>query len=617
MLQTFESSSDPSLGPPRVKSVRAQMADSGIQALLVPRSDEFQGEYVPACAERLKWLTGFSGSAGLAVITMKAAALATDGRYTVQAAGQVHKATFEVIDSTQQPWLEWLAAKLPNGGTIGFDPRLHTAAAINALKAEAEPHGFTLKALSANLIDRAWGRNRPAAPIGAITVQPIHLAGATAETKIADIQKLLKAEQQAAVILSMPDSVSWAFNIRGSDVPHNPVVLAFAIVPVKGKPELFVDPAKFTVDSKKHLSAFAKLSPIEELGTRLRDLKADKDRKVRVDPSTASAWIVNTLGSSAAHGTDPCVLPKAKKNKAELDGTRAAHLRDGVAMARFLAWLDGESQSNSLDEIRVVERLEAFRSVTGALKDISFATIAGSGPNGALPHYRVSKDSNRLLQQGEMIVIDSGGQYQDGTTDITRTVAIGTPSQEMRLRFTQVLKGHIAIATARFPVGTRGVQLDTLARYHLWQAGLDFDHGTGHGVGSFLSVHEGPQSISKRGMAMLEPGMIISNEPGFYKYGAFGIRIENLEVVTEPAPIKGGDRPMLGFECLTLAPIDSRCIEPDQLTQAEVAWINAYHARVLAALGPDLGPEERKWLTAACKPISRVPIVQSLSRPRE
>ena len=617
MLQTFENAADPSLGPPRIKAVRALMTDAGVHALLVPRSDEFQGEYVPPSAERLKWLTGFSGSAGLAVVGLKAAALATDGRYTSQALGQVHKGTFEVIDSTEKPWLEWLASKLPNGGTLGFDPRLHTSAAITALKADAEKHDLVLKALPANLIDRAWGRTRPPAPIGAISVQPASFAGVTAETKIAEVQRLLKADGQHAVVLTLPDSISWLFNIRGSDIAHNPVVLAFAIVPLKGKPELFVDPAKLTVDSKKHLVAVAKLSPIEDLGGRLRELKAEKDRKVRVDPATASAWVVSTLGSNADHSIDPCILPKARKNAAELAGTRAAHVRDGVAMVRFLAWLDGESQSNSLDEIRVVERLEAFRSATGQLKDLSFPTIAGSGPNGALPHYRVSKDSNRLLQQGEMIVIDSGGQYQDGTTDITRTVSIGQPSQEMRLRFTQVLKGHIAIATARFPVGTRGVQLDTLARYHLWQAGLDFDHGTGHGVGSFLSVHEGPQSISKRGMAVLEPGMIISNEPGFYKEGAFGIRIENLEVVTEASAIKGGDRAMLGFECITLAPIDNRCIEPDQLTQAEVTWLNSYHQRVLAALSGELSADERKWLVAATKPLSRVPIVQSLQKPRE
>ena len=603
MFQTFDTSADPDLGPPRVKAVRALMAGANIDALLVPRSDEHQGEYVPACAERLLWLTGFSGSAGFAIVTAKAAALATDGRYTIQAAAQLHAATFEIIDSTGKPWIEWLAVKLPKGGVIGYDPRLHTALAITALKSDAAKHGFTLKALAANLIDRAWGNDRPAPPTGRIAIQPLHLAGVAADKKIADLQALLKVEHQHAVVLSLPDSIAWLFNIRGTDVAHNPVPLAFAIVNAKGKPDLFIEPAKLTPDTKKHLTALAKLDLPSNLGARLKTLKAEPGHKVRVDPSTASAWIVSTLGNAAAHGSDPCILPKACKNKIELAGTRTAHVRDGAAIVRFLAWLDATAMSNTLDEITVVEKLETFRSETGALKDISFSTIAGSGPNGALPHYRVSTASNRPLQQGELIVIDSGGQYQDGTTDITRTVAIGTPSAEMRTRFTQVLKGHIAIATARFPAGTRGIQLDTLARSALWQAGLDFDHGTGHGVGSYLSVHEGPQSISKRGMAVLEPGMIISNEPGFYKQGAFGIRIENLEIVTEPTAIPGGERPMLGFECLTLAPIDRRCIDVSLLTKPERDWLNTYHARVAATLSAGLAPAERAWLAAATKVV--------------
>ena len=604
MLQSFDTVADPSLGPPRVKAVRAHMAAAGIDALLVPRSDEHQGEYVPSGAERLLWLTGFSGSAGLAIITAKSAALATDGRYTLQAKTQTHNATFDVIDSTGKPWTEWLGLKLPNGGVIGYDPQLHTAQAIIQLKPEAAKHGLSLKPLTKNLIDLAWGKQRPPAPVGPIAIQPLSLAGQSAEAKIAELQLLLKNDLQHAVVLTLPDSIAWLFNIRGSDVPHNPVPLAFTIVHAKGKPELFVDPAKLSAETKKHLTALAKLTPPKNFGVRLKELRTNKSLKVRVDLATASAWIVNTLGSTASQGGEPCILPKARKNKAELDGTRAAHVRDGAVMVRFLAWLDQASASGTLDEITVVKKLEDFRSATGVLKDLSFTTIAGSGPNGALPHYRVSNETNRCLQPGEFIVIDSGGQYQDGTTDITRTVAIGNPSAEMRTRFTQVLKGHIAIATARFPIGTRGVQLDTLARHALWQSGHDFDHGTGHGVGAFLSVHEGPQSISKRGMAPLEPGMIISNEPGFYKQGAFGIRIENLEVVTEPSMINGGDRPMLGFECITLAPIDRRCIDPDMLTSTERSWFDAYHARVLEILGPEVSLEERKWLTAATKPIS-------------
>ena len=603
MLQTFDTVADPSLGLPRVKAVRTLMTAAAIDALLVPRSDEHLGEYVPSCAERLRWLTGFSGSAGLAIIAAKAAALSTDGRYTLQAAAQVDPGTFEVIDSAGKPWLEWLAVKLPNGGVIGFDPRLHAAQTITALKAEALKYGFKLKPLTSNLVDRVW-KDRPVAPSGAVMVQPLAMAGVAAETKIADLQRALKAERQRAVVLTLPDSISWLFNIRGNDVAHNPAVLAFAILHTTGKPELFFDPGKLDAGTRKYLSGMAKLHAPKELAARLKSLQEHRNDKVRVDPATASQWIVRALGSVAAHGSDPCILPKARKNTTELDGARAAHIRDGAAVVRFLAWLDANAPSNALDEIAVVEKLASFRQATGMLRDLSFSTIAGSGPNGALPHYRVSTESNRKLRRGEIIVIDSGGQYQDGTTDITRTVAVGAPSAEMRARFTQVLKGHIAIATARFPEGTRGIQLDTLARQALWQAGLDFDHGTGHGVGSFLSVHEGPQSISKRGMAALEPGMIVSNEPGFYKVGAFGIRIENLEVVTEPAMIDGGDRAMLGFESLTLAPIDLRLVDKKMLTAPEIAWLDAYHARVRKTLEKHLAPDERKWLAAATKPVS-------------
>jgi Xaa-Pro aminopeptidase len=603
MFQTFDTLSDPLLGPPRVAAVRAQLEKAGLVAFLVPRSDEYLGEYVPASAERLKWLTGFSGSAGLAVIGLKAAALATDGRYTIQALAQLHAGTFEIIDSTEKPWLAWLAVKVPAGGAIGYDPRLHAAAFVSAMKLEAQRHGFTLKAVSQNPIDEAWGADRPHAPKGKITIQPLELAGKSAADKIADLQKALAADKQTAVVLTMSDSIAWLFNIRGSDIPHNPVPLCIAIVPVKGKPELIIDAAKLTPETKKYLTGFCKLVLPTDISVRLRGLAQRGENKVRVDPATASQWIVEALGSCAEHGGDPCTLPKARKNAAELEGARVAHVRDGAVMVRFLAWLDEAAASGTLDEIAVVEKLEALRRATNVLKDISFSTIAGSGPNGALPHYRVSRESNRVLHAGEIIVVDSGGQYQDGTTDITRTVAIGQPSTEMRTRFTQVLKGHIAIATARFPLGTRGVQLDTLARQALWQAGCDFDHGTGHGVGSFLSVHEGPQSISKRGMAALEPGMIVSNEPGFYKVDAFGIRIENLEVVCEPDPIPGGDRSMLGFRTITLAPIDLRLVEVALLSAAERSWLNAYHMRVRETLSPDLEAAAKNWLAAATKAV--------------
>ncbi len=599
MFQTFDTVTDPSLGPPRVQAVRALLAKAGLAAFLVPRSDEYLGEYVPPSAERLAWLTGFTGSAGLGIIALKAAALATDGRYTVQAHAQLHEATFAVLDSTDKPWITWLALRLPAGGAIGYDPRLHSATFIAALKSDALKHGFTLKSVAKNPVDQAWAADRPKPPVGAIAIQPLALAGQAADSKIADVQKTLAADKQTAVVLTMSDSIAWLFNIRGSDIPHNPVPLCFAIVPAKGKPELFIDPAKLSPETRKHLVALAKLGTPADLAERLKALGQDKTKKVRLDPATTSQWIAGALGGAAAHGTDPCTLPKARKNATELEGARVAHVRDGAVVVRFLSWLDEAASTGTLDEIGVVEKLEALRRATNVLKDISFSTIAGTGPNGALPHYRVSRESNRVLRPGEIIVIDSGGQYQDGTTDITRTVAIGTPTPEMRTRFTQVLKGHIAIATARFPVGTRGVQLDTLARHALWQAGCEFDHGTGHGVGSFLSVHEGPQSISKRGMAPLEPGMIVSNEPGYYKPGAFGIRIENLEVVTEAGPIAGGDRPMLGFRSITLAPIDLRLVDTSLLTAAEKTWLNAYHARVRETLAGELDAGVCKWLAAA------------------
>ncbi len=603
MFQTFNTVTDPLLGPPRVEAVRALMAKAGLVAFLVPRSDEYLGEYVPSSAERLAWLTGFTGSAGLGLIALKSAALATDGRYTIQARAQVHAPTFAVIDSTEKPWIEWLALRVPAGGAIGYDPRLHSAAFVTTLKSDALKHGFTPKPVTQNPVDRAWGKNQPKPPAGSIAIQPLALAGQAAEIKIAELQKTLVGDKQAAVVLTMSDSIAWLFNIRGSDIPHNPVPLCFAIVPAKGKPELFIDPAKLSPETRKHLSGLAKLGTPSDLADRLKAFGQDKTKKVRVDPATTSQWIVSLLGGAAAHGADPCTLPKARKNATELEGARVAHVRDGAVMVRFLAWLDEAAASGKLDEIGVVGKLEALRRATNVLKDISFGTIAGSGPNGALPHYRVSRESNRVLKSGEIIVVDSGGQYQDGTTDITRTVAIGSPTPEMRTRFTQVLKGHIAIATARFPVGTRGVQLDTLARHALWQAGCEFDHGTGHGVGSFLSVHEGPQSISKRGMAPLEPGMIVSNEPGYYKPGAFGIRIENLEVVTEASAIAGGDRPMLGFRSITLAPIDLRLVDGSLLTTAERAWLNAYHTRVREALSGEVDTATKKWLTAATKVV--------------
>jgi Xaa-Pro aminopeptidase len=603
MFQTFESPSQRGAAAARIKELRRLMASAHLDAYLVPRADEYQGEYVPASAERLKWLTGFSGSAGLAIVAKKIAVLFVDGRYTVQARSEVDTATMEISKLPRGRIAEWLIEHLNRGQTVGYDPRLHTAGEIERLEAALKPKGIKLRPVARNLVDRLWGRERPAAPVSPVSVQPLKFAGKSAQDKIADIQAKLKADGQDAVILTLSDSVAWAFNIRGADIPHIPVALAIAIVPQAGKPELFIAREKLDGAARAHLEAFAKLSQPDALTDRLKTMRKAKKR-VRLDPNTASAWFARALGGAQriARGPDPCLAFKAVKTAAEIKGARAAHVRDGAAVVRFLAWLDAQSPGD-IDEIEAVRRLEGFRRATNQLREISFDTISGSGPNGAIVHYRVNTSTNRKLQAGELFLIDSGAQYLDGTTDITRTVAIGRPTPEMRERFTLVLKGHIAIAMARFPEGSRGIDLDPYARRALWQHGLDYDHGTGHGVGSYLSVHEGPQSISRAGMAPLVPGMICSNEPGYYKEGAYGIRIENLVLVTEPAEIAGGDKPMLGFETLTLAPIDRRLVVREMLSADELAWLDAYHARVAEALSEDLDADSRRWLAVATAPI--------------
>lgn len=601
MFQTFDSTGDAPDTGTRVKALRALMSQSGLDALLVPRADEHQGEYVPASAERLRWLTGFTGSAGLAIVARKAAALIVDGRYTVQSRAEVDDAVFAFPDLARPRIAEWLGDQLSAGQTVGFDPWLHTANEIAQLREKLEAKRIKLKPTPRNLVDRVWGKARPPAPSAPIMPHPQKHAGRSAADKIADVQGRLVADGHDAVVLTLPDSIAWLFNIRGSDVAHNPVALAFAVVPAKGKPELFVSAEKLGREARAHLEGIVRLAEPKVLLARIKALRAAR-KKVRLDTATAAFALARALGPSLAKAADPCIAPKARKTAAEIRGARAAHLRDGVAIARFLAWLD-ENGTRGIDEIDAVMRLEACRADTGALRDISFDTISGSGPNGAIVHYRVTRGTNRRLAAGELFLLDSGGQYADGTTDITRTIAIGRPTAEMKDRFTRVLKGHIAIATARFPKGTRGIDLDPFARRALWDAGLDYDHGTGHGIGSFLSVHEGPQSISRAGLAELVPGMLVSNEPGYYKTGAYGIRIENVVLVAEPETPEGGDRPMLGFETLTLAPIDTRLVAPGLLVPAEAEWLDAYHARVREALAPHLDPPTRAWLTAATEPV--------------
>lgn len=600
MFQDFSASADPSQGVERVARLRSRMRALGIDAMVVPRSDE----YVPASSERLKWLSGFTGSAGLAVVGGTQAALFVDGRYTLQAATQVDKGTFEILQVPENEPADWLAAKIKKGGVVGFDPWLHTSAWVARTRQLLDKHGIRLKPLGRNPLDAIWGAERPAPPLGPVTVHPLKFAGKPAEQKIAELQSTLKESGEDAAILTMPDSMAWAFNIRGSDVQHNPTPLAFAILHAAGKPELFIDKRKLSADVRKYLNGIGRLREPSELKERVGALKK-AGKRVRLDDTSAAFWFRQQLGAASkliSNASDPCVLPKARKNKAEIAGARAAHERDGVAMARFLAWLDREAPSGQIDEIRAVTQLESLRAETQVLKEISFDTISGSGAHGAIVHYRVTAATNRKLKPGELFLVDSGAQYEDGTTDVTRTVAIGSPTQEMRERFTLVLKGLIAISTARFPKGTAGAHLDAFARQALWQQGLDFDHGTGHGVGSYLSVHEGPQGLSKRSHVPLEPGMIVSNEPGYYKAGQYGIRIENLLIVTEPETIVGGDRQMMGFETLTLVPIDLRLIETKLLIAGEVAWLNAYHARVRDAIGPHL-VADRKWLDAATAPL--------------
>jgi Xaa-Pro aminopeptidase len=602
MFQSFEAPTELESSMDRINRLRSLLPELRVDAVLVPRADEHQGEYVPASAERLKWLTGFSGSAGIAAITRRAGALFVDGRYTVQARSQVSK-ELEILQVPEARLSDWLRQKLRPGAAVGFDPRLHTVSEIERLTEALADRNIKLKPLARNPVDRLWGAERPPAPMGKVRPHPLKYAGRAAEDKIAEIQKALKADGQDAVVLTLPDSIAWLFNIRGSDVQHNPVALAFAIVPAQSKPELFIAQEKLDAEAKAHLT-FVRISEPEALGAKLGQLKA-AGKRVRLDPNTASWWVARQLGGPQriARAQDPCILPKARKNEVEIKGARAAHLRDGAAVVRFLAWLDREAPGGRLDEITAARKLEEFRAETKALLDISFDTISASGPNGAIVHYRVTEATNRRLKSGELYLVDSGGQYLDGTTDITRTIAIGRPSAEMRERYTLVLKGHIAIATARFPKGTRGIDLDAFARRALWEKGLDYDHGTGHGVGSYLSVHEGPQSISRRGMAVLEPGMIISNEPGYYKEGAYGIRLENLVLVTKPEKVPGGDREMMSFETLTLAPFDRRLIKVDLLTPAEITWVDDYHARVRQMLAPQLNAEDRSWLEAATAPL--------------
>lgn len=604
MFQTYDDVADPTLGPERAEKLRAELRARGLSGFIIPRSDEHQGEYVPPQADRLRWLTGFSGSAGLAIVLLDKAAIFIDGRYTLQVRYQVDIDVFEPQSLIEMPPAQWVEENLPRGAKLAFDPWLHTVDSVERLRKATQKSGAELIALDDNLIDAIWA-DQPDKPKAAIQPHPLTYAGKPANDKLKHITEKLQSSDADATIITMPDSIAWLFNIRGSDVSHSPLPLSFAIVYEEGHAELFVDDEKISPETRTHLGNVVTILAPDDLGPTLDKLGAGK-REVQIDPTTCAAWIHTRLSGAGAvikRGPDLCELPKARKNEAEVAGTRAAHVRDGQALSRFLAWLAHEAPGGTVTEISAAKQLESFRAETGVLKEISFDTISGSGPNGAIVHYRVTTDTDRALGDGELYLVDSGAQYLDGTTDVTRTIAIGTPSQEMKDCFTRVLKGHISLASARFPKGTSGAQLDALARMALWQAGLDFDHGTGHGVGSYLSVHEGPQRISKTGHVPLDPGMIVSNEPGYYKPDAFGIRIENLLVVLPPATIEGGEREMMGFDTITLAPIDLNLVETSLLTADEKTWLNAYHERVAKLVAPALSQAENKWLSEATRAI--------------
>ena len=604
MRQTFEETTDRSFGPRHVPLIRQAMAAQGLDGFLVPHEDEHQNEYLPAANDRLAWATGFTGSAGAAVILKDRAAVFVDGRYTLQVRDQVDEATFEIRDLVEGGVPAYLESATTKGQVLGYDPRLHSPDALHHLTAAAALSWAWLKHFAANPLNHARAGQLPAQPTAPVVAQPLEHSGEDSADKRARIGKALAAKGADATVLTAPSSIAWLFNVRGGDVIRSPLPLSQAILHKDGTARLFLDPAKVTADLPAWLGNQVTLETPDDLPTALADLKG---KRVLVDPALSSAWYFEALaaaGAEVVRAEDPCALPRAAKNKVEIAGTTEAHARDGVALARFLHWLATEAQTSLPDEVEVVTKLEGFREETGALKDLSFDTIAGAASNGAIVHYRPTIRLNKQTVSGSLLLVDSGAQYLDGTTDVTRTVAIGEPSQEMRERFTLVLKGHLALAAIRFPAGTTGSALDILARAPLWARGLDYDHGTGHGVGSYLGVHEGPQRIAKLpNFVALQPGMILSNEPGYYKEGAYGIRIENLQYVTEAASIAGGERPMLGFETLTLAPIDRRLIVTDLLTPDERAQLDAYHARVLAVVGPRVPADVRTWMGQACAPL--------------
>lgn len=587
-----------------VAAFRALLAERGLDGFLVPVTDAYRGEFVPPCARRLRWLSGFSGSSGLGIVLAGRAAVFVDGRYELQAADEIDGAVFDVRHVTRSPPRDWLAENVEENARIGFDPWLHTPRELDALRSP----GIKFAAVEANPLDLVW-TSRPPEPIGPVTPHEIRYAGAEASEKRREIaRKIAEAGWRAAVVCA-PDSVAWLLNVRGSDVANTPLALSRALIRGDGGADWFVDRRKLTPAVRERLDPEVAIRDPESLGEALDALGAN-GVPIAFDPAATPAWIALRLeraGARTADAADPCAAAKARKNPVELDGARACHVRDGVALCEFLAWFEDGAGNGRLTETAAAARLKEFRRRDPLFRQESFETISAAGPNGAIVHYHASEKSDRPIRGGDVYLVDSGAQYLDGTTDVTRTVHVrgaGAPPEEVRDRFTRVLKGHIAIAAARFPAGTSGGRLDVLARAPLWQAGLDYDHGTGHGVGSYLGVHEGPQRISSRpDRVALEPGMILSNEPGYYRPGAYGIRIENLVAVRPWEDGEEDGRETLCFETLTLAPIDRALVLPDLLTLQERGWLDRYHDRVRETIGPGLSPGARRWLEEATAPI--------------
>ena len=600
MFQSFEDD-DFGGGKKVVKELRAGLAERKLDGFIVPREDEYQGEYVPAANERLKYLTGFGGSAGTAIVLARKAALFVDGRYILQAPQQVDTKIFTILNGMETAPSQWLSEQVKSGQDIGIDPRLHSETVVSAYRDRLAAKGARLVYVDDNPLDAIW-QDRPALPATRVTAQPNKLTGEASWAKRQRLAKQMKAAGQDVLLIAQPENIAWLLNIRANDVPHTPFALSFALLRNNASIDWFIDGARVDAKIRAHIGRGLRLHAPDTLSAFLAALK---DKCVAFDPTATPAWFAGQLvKSTIMRQTDPCALPKANKTPSEIKASVQAHQTDGAALCNFLAWFDKTAPKGKLSEICAAQKAEAYRAASGKLLDLSFDTISGTGPNGAIVHYRVTQKTNRRIKPGDVFLIDSGGQYRQGTTDVTRTVLVAgkNPPKGAIEAYTRVLRGHICLAMAQFPEGTNGMQLDTLARAPLWEAGQDFDHGTGHGVGSYLSVHEGPQRISKGGHVALQEGMIVSNEPGYYEAGKYGIRIENLQYVT-PMKTTAKGRQMLGFEPLTLAPIDRRLIDKSMMSRMEIDWLDAYHMRVENTLLDKVDTATRGWLKRNCKPL--------------